>query len=585
MALRSQTQVRRHAPTIAAAGLAVSGAAVLLVAGRGTWFYLDEWDFSLRAAHLSVDSVMGPNNQNWHGTVVLLYRAMFELFGFHYVPFRLLAIGLVVAIALLGYVYARRRVGPWWALLPLALLVASPSFEVQLWPFQIGQLLSGAAGLGALLLLDRDPTRANRVAAGALLVVAVASSSAGLPLVALVVYDRLLTRGRRAEALVALPAIVAYAIWSAEWGSREPRPNKLTADSLNAAVDRAYDIGGGVMQALLGLGSQGAKGALLSEIALVALGIAVCWRVFGPYSSGRGRVIALGGGLVTYWVLLAWGRAFQAGIEVSGRYLFLSQVIVVLLLVEVGAGIGAWLRDESARGRRAARPARVGLGVAVAVVAALAAVHNARTELDFGETLRQNARAMRGQVYGLSLLEEQSRAAAPIFLEPLGPQIQRSAGPYFDLFKRFGGPSPTENDVRELPPDGRARADLAIFIPSVLPQPDPDSLRFGGAAPEATALGGARPRLREAGSCVTVRSTQAGRAVLEVRLPPAGMAVAGLGETPLTVRGRRYAADWNGPSKVDVGARSWVTVAFPADRGTAPWRVRVAGDGRLCSLG
>ena len=139
--------VRRHAPTIAAAAVAAGGAAVLLVAGRGTWFYLDEWDFSLRAADLSADSIMGPNNQNWHGTVVLLYRALLEVFGFgHYAAFRILATALIVAIAVLGYVYARPRIGAWWALLPLALLVASSAFEVQVWPFQIGQLLSAPAG-------------------------------------------------------------------------------------------------------------------------------------------------------------------------------------------------------------------------------------------------------------------------------------------------------------------------------------------------------------------------------------------------------------------------------------------------------
>jgi hypothetical protein len=578
--------VRRHAATLAAAAVAIGGAVVLLVAGRGTWFYLDEWDFSLRAAHLNADTILNPNNQNCHATVVLLYRAMFELFGFEdYVPFRMLATLLVVAIAVLAYLYARPRVGPWWALLPLALLVASPAFEVQLWPFQMGQLLSGAAGLGAFLLLDREPTRASLIGAAALLIVAVASSSAGVPLAALIVYDRVLTPGRRLQALAAAPAIAAYVIWYAEWGTREPRANRFNADAFNAAADRAVDIGNGAMVALLGLGSQGSKGSLAGEIGLVVLVVIVCWRIFGPYSRGRGRVAALAAALVTYWFLLAWGRAFQAGIEVSPRYLFLSQVLVVLLLVEVMTGVGDWLHDERDRRRPWARLAAMAAGIAVAVVGALAVIHNARSELDFGKPLRESARAMRGQVYGLSLLDEQRRASAPIFLEPLGPQIERPAGVYFETLSRFGGASPGEDDIRGLPAAGRERADLALFIPSVPAVTDPGALRFAGLAPRASVLSGGKARLNPAGSCLTMQS-QGGRVVLAVELPPAGMAVSNPGRSPLTVRARRYAPAWSGPAKVDVPAQGAVTVGFPPDRGQAPWQVRLeGGSGRLCSLG
>jgi hypothetical protein len=574
--------VRRHAATVAAAAVAIGGAVVLLAAGRGTWFYLDEWDFSLRAAHLSLDSIMGPNNQNWHGTVVLLYRAIFELFGFHYAPFRLLATGLVVAIGLLAYVYARRRIGPWWALIPLALVVASPSFEVQLWPFQMGQLLSGAGGLGALLLLDRDPTRGNRAAAAALLVLAVASSSVGVPLVALIAYDRLLTPGRRREVLVALPAVVAYAIWYAEWGTREPSPNEFTAPALSAAADRVVSIGDGVVTALLGLTSQGAKGTLIGQIGFAVLVVAVCWRIFGPYSKDRPRVIALAAGLVTFWCLLAWGRGPQgAGIEVSGRYLFLSQVLVVLLLAEVGAGVGEWLRAERARGRRWAEPGRVVASAAVAVVVALALVHHVRTELDFGGILRENARAMRGQVYGLSLLPPERRAVAPFYLEALGPQIQRSASPYFDLMGRFAGPDPGEEEVRALPADARGRADLALFGANLAAAAAAD-LRSGGAPPEVGVVGSARPR--QAGPCVTVRSA-GGSVLVTVRPPPSGMAVENLGAAPLELRGRRYAPGWAGPGRVDVAPKTTLPVILQPDQGSEPWRLRLSGAAvRLCSL-
>jgi hypothetical protein len=573
----------RRAPTIAAALVAAGGAALLLVASRGTWFYLDEWDFATRATHLSAESTFYPQNQNCHAMVVLLYRALFELFGFNdYVPFRIVMTLLVVVIGVLGYVYARRRVGPWWALLVLALLVASPSYEVMLWPFQMGQLLSGAAGLGALVLLDRDATRVNRAVAAALLVVAVMSSSAGVPLVALVIYDRLLTAGRRLEALVSLPAIAAYGWWYAEYSTREVRPNGFNAPAFNAAARRVVDIGDGVVQSLLGLGSQGAKGALAAQIGLVVLVVLVCWRIFGPYSKGRGRVIALAGALITYWFLLAWGRPNQIGIETSGRYLFLSQILVVLLLVEVGVGIAAWRRDGRPLRPRPVRAAGWVAGAAAVVVACLALIHNARTELDFGGTLRQNARAMRGQVYALFLLPDDRRAAATVYLEPLGWQIPRPSTRLLEAFDRFGGPTPAEADVKALPADARARTDQALFGSYVAPGPP---ARGSGAAPDVAVLQGDGARLRKSGPCVAVRAP-GGRAVVAVRPPPAGVSIANSGAAPLTVQGRRYASDWNGPARVDVAPGNALNVIPPPDRGTAPWELRVAGEGvRLCAPG
>jgi hypothetical protein len=578
--------MRRRTPTIAGAVVAAGAAALLLVASRGTWFYLDEWDFATRAAHLSAESIFYPQNQNCHATVVLLYRAILELFGFGtYVPLRLLMTALVVGIGLLGYSYARRRIGPWWALLPLALLVMGPAYEVQLWPFQIGQLLSGAAGLGALLLLDRDATRANRAAAAALLVIAVMSSSAGVPLVALVVYDRLLTPGRRLEALVSLPAIAAYGWWYAAYSTREPRPNQVSSQAFDAAARKAVDIGDGVMQSLLGLGSQGAKGALLGQIGLVVLVVLVCWRIFSPYSKGRGRVVALAATLVSYWFLLAWGRPSLLGIEVSGRYLFLSQILVVLLLVEVAVGIASWLRDERAR---RPRPARIGsaiAGVALVVVAVLALVHNARTELDYGGILRQNARAMRGQVYGLFLLPDTRRASATVYLEALGSQIPRTGGQLFDLFDRFGGPTPAEADVKALPADARARADQALFRTYAAPGP-PGGEPGAGPPPAVELLAGEGARLRASGACVTIRAPRGHQVLVAVRPPEGGVSIANLGGVPLSVQARRYASDWDGPARVDVAAKTSLNVSLVPDRGTAPWQLRVGGEaGRLCGLG
>ena len=343
------------------------------------------------------------------------------------------------------------------------------------------------------------------------------------------------------------------------------------------------DVGDGVMQSLLGLGSQGAKGALAGQAALVLLVVLVCWRIFGGYSQGRGRVIALSGALVTYWFLLAWGRHSTAGIEVSPRYLFLSLLLVLLLLVEVAVGVAAWLRHEQMRGRRAARPAAVVLGLAVTIIGGLAVLHNARTELEFGGILRANARAMRGQVYGLALLNAETRAKASAYLEPLGPQIGRPASAFLETLERFGGIEPSEADVTALPADGRARTDQALLLASVSPQPAAGG-DLGVRAPETSAVAG-QGRLRESGPCALLGSEQQAPVLVDVKVPENGIAVTNTSQGPLTVQGRRYAADWNGPAKVDVAPQTSLVVRLPPDRGAEPWQIRVAGSaGRFCTL-
>ena len=80
----------------------------------------------------------------------------------------MIVVGHLLCTGLL-YVYARRRIGPWPALLPAALLLTlGPAWQNILWPFQIGWLISLAAGLGALLRSTARARRRGRVrAAGA----------------------------------------------------------------------------------------------------------------------------------------------------------------------------------------------------------------------------------------------------------------------------------------------------------------------------------------------------------------------------------------------------------------------------------
>lgn len=577
-AVRDSSRAPRLALLLTIAG----GAALVLIASRGTWFYLDDWDFVARRGGFGWSDYFNPQNQNWYSTTVGVYQLLLRIFGFmSYVPFRLALAVFVAGIGLLTFVYARPRVGAWLAIVAAALVVFSPGHEILLWPFQMGQLISILAGLAALVVLDRPSSWRRHVGVATLLVVATASSSAGVPLVAIVAYDRLLRRGQRLQALVVAPAVFAYALWYEIYGKLDPSPAGRNIEAFNFALRRAIDVGDGGVLYLLGLGNNRAGGMLIAQLFLIGLLVAVCWRVFGAFTSGRERVVAVAAGLATYWWLLAWGRSFVAGIEFSPRYLFVTQVLLVLLLVEIGVGARQALSSD----RRWTRPYwRAGSALAitaVVIVAANAVRENIRSELAFGSTLRTNATAMRGQVYALWLLDETARANATIFLEPLGPQIPRPAREYFAALDRYGDRAGGESDVLQLSATARAYADRTLLQRSAVVAADDGTLPSpAGSPPAIKATNGGATVWRSSRSCVRFSGNE-----VQLEPPIAGTTITNHGTQPLVLAARRYADDWSPQARITAPAGGSIYVKLTADRGTTRWQLRViAKSARICTL-
>ena len=211
----------RWLPWLLAVAFGVAASAVILSANRGTTFLLDDWAYLVqRSGNLTEASLFGSQNGNWTTTVVLAYRGLADVFGIgSYVPWRIALLATHLGSCALVYILARRRVGPWWALLALALVLVNRGWETLLWPFQIGQALSILAGLGALFLLDRRDVRGD-LGASALLLVALASSSYGPPFLLVAGVELLLSR-RAALWVLVVPA-AAWIWWQEKWNSDIP---------------------------------------------------------------------------------------------------------------------------------------------------------------------------------------------------------------------------------------------------------------------------------------------------------------------------------------------------------------------------
>ena len=168
---------------LALAGIVAVAFAMLLYLGRTTSFFYDEWDWVLGRREWDLDALLAPHNEHLSLAPVLVFKALFSTVGTDsYVPYRVAGLVVHCGVAVLLFAYARRRVGDLLALGAAAtILFLGTAWQDVLWPFQMGYLGSLAAGIGALLALDREDRRGD-VTAAALLAVALASSSLGIPL-------------------------------------------------------------------------------------------------------------------------------------------------------------------------------------------------------------------------------------------------------------------------------------------------------------------------------------------------------------------------------------------------------------------
>ena len=356
------TSLPRWWSWLAGAVLLAAGAAVLVHETRGTLFWADEWQWILTRRGGGLHSLLAPHNSHLSLVPVLIYKVLFAVVGLrHYWPYRGVLIGADLLCAALVFVYAHRRVGGYYALLCAALILFfGPGWQDILWPFQIAWLVNIAAGVGALLALDRED-RAGDLAACLLLGIALASTSAGLAL-AIGLGIEVLWRRRRDLWIVAIP-LGLYVLW---WLGYQQ--THFQAHALVLVPRFVFDSAAGTLSALTGVaqinvlndaGDFLSWGAPLVGLALIA----AVWRlrVLGHVPP---RAATLGAILLAFWLLTGVGRAYVVAGPIvltstgdESRYLYMGAVFAVLLIVELAPrgdrpqpGAGSGRRRDRRRG-------------------------------------------------------------------------------------------------------------------------------------------------------------------------------------------------------------------------------------------
>jgi hypothetical protein len=521
-----------------------AAAVVLLSYAAGLTYFQDSWEFLMHRRHPSATALLEPHNEHIVLLPVAIQETVLRIFGMgSTTPDFVVLIALLLATAVLVFVYVRRRVGPWAGVIAAVLLLfLGPAWQDLLWPFQVGFVGSAAAGVGMLLALEEDG-RGWDIAAGVLLALSIAFSSLGLPFGAAAIVAVAQRAGQRGWARLSLAAVplALYAIWWAGWGHHAE--NHLSAHNIVAAPGFAGEGFGHSLDALLALATIFGEAVGRSDWGipvLVALGCLVALahyrgRRYGARSSLWPSLTAA----LVFWLLA--GANTIAGREAwSSRYLYVGALFVLLIAADL------------LRGVRIPRPALVVVAVLALVVIGFNLVP-LREGRDF---FRQQSDLTKAD---LGAIEIAAPTVEPGFALP--PEIsgttflnEITADEYLQAVAEYGSPADDPAALAAAPAVDRAQAD--VVLANALP------VGIETEAPPAPARGHCA-RL-PAGSTEPLLLAP-GRTTIE--LGPGG---SGQG----TVALRRFAAEDSLVTE-GIAAGSTTVLNIPADLSDRPWQLRV----------
>lgn len=534
------------------AALALVATALILYLTRGTTLWFDDWVWALyrrSGAHSLLASYAG----HFSIVPVLIYRALYATTGIgSYLPFRVLIAFGNVLCGLVVFSYARRRVGPGLGLLAAALILfLGPGWQNMLWPFQIAWLISIAAGLGALMLLERRD-RLGDAGACLLLLVSVASTSVGVAMLIGAIIDVAWVRRRWVNAwIVAIPAVI-YLAWSIGY-----QDTQLAASHIFAVPHWAASSAAAAASTLTGLSGQSPSdnsGSVLEFGIPIALAgaVAVAWRIrrFGPPPA---RAVSLAAIAFAFWGMTAIGRAFFTS-PYDSRYEYVDAVIVLLFAVELTTGL----------------PRRRWLDATVVLAGLAALLSNIGVLRDAGGYLRSQAPVARGDLAALDIARPLVSADHVAGSFPGYPFVVVRAGAYFAMEAAIGTPAYTPAQLPGAPAAARAVADAELA-----PLDRVEARASNRAAPPGA---GPLPRVDSAvGAVVAARppcllfrpsAVSAAGSQLTVTVPPGGLWIDAADGAGLAVR--RFA---DAPHPLTTIGQGPVELAPAADRAPQPWHL------------
>ena len=400
-------------------------------------FIQDEWDPLLNRPGWGLDQIFAPFNGHPTMIPVVIYKAVQEVFGMDSArPVQIIHAGLLLVMNGVLFVYLRRRVGDWAALIgTVMVLFLGAAFEVLLFPFTMNFVGAIAAGIGALLALDRDDRRGD-ITASFLLVVGLCFSLVVLPFIAAAGVEWLVNRrDRRSRWFVPAIPVALLVVWWLVWG-RDAGVSSFSVSNIPTAPTTAFEALGSGFMSLFGL-ADGSRGQDYQPnlvwgcaIAVVAIGLAV-WRL-----KRIGRPLPLdflvAGTALLAFVLILGLTEDETRQPVFSRFQLPLVVLILMTASTLLRGIRlkpSWL-------------------VVAAIIAALSVQSGVRLlEVKAEEKWSVASRYFRTYLTGLELAGPDAVSARTA---EVGPWVTVSPVEYIEVSDRYGSPSYEGSEIRGL---------------------------------------------------------------------------------------------------------------------------------------
>jgi hypothetical protein len=448
----------KNAPLIVLGVLMFASFALVVGIATKLTFSLDTWEFLMDRRAFTVDSLLLPHNEHIVLIPVLLQQLYLALFGMSSAMPEFVGEAVMLVIAgWLVFVYARRRVGDWPAVIAAALLLfIGAAWETLLWPFEVcfvGPVLFGTA---MLLMLEREDRRGD-VLACLFLAIAIAFNSLGVAFIAagaVAILQRaggggpILSRPWIVAALkrawiVLIPAVL-YFLWYLKWGSNATAA--ITLENLLTSPRFMFDCLAANLEGVLGLAAAGDAGLGWGRPLAVAavVGVAVvAWRRPGLYS----RIWPPLATLAAYFFLLALNHD-SARQPNTSRYLYAGGALLLLVAVDVLEGVRPRWRAVAVAGGVAAIAIFSNLGL-----------------------MKQGADHLRGETIltktGLGVMD----IARPVINPAYAPNVEElgtvnligvHAGNYYVAEEELGSPAWGPSEIAAASPYARHAADISL---------------------------------------------------------------------------------------------------------------------------
>ncbi len=538
----------RAATPLLLAAMLISGVLIVALASQIS-FLLDDWTYILYRRDFSLDAFLDPANEHLVVGPVAAFKLLLPTFGMDTtLPYRLLTTALFLLGVWFLFVWIRRRLGEWPALIAtIPILFLGAAFDDFLW-FIAAISFAGSmtCGLGMLLALDRRDRLGDKLAC-AWLIGSLLFASLWLAFAIGAAVDIFLRRGERdwrRRAYIVLIPVALYALWWLGWGHTAESAFSLrnvastplfVLDSFAAAIASFF----GLATPVEGIASPG--GLDWGRPLAVLLGGLAIWRLYKlkriPHSLWV--VLAI---LLAFWVL--GGIALKPGRAAwVSRYQYPGVALMLLVAVDLLRGV-----------RLERRLLATALVILVAAVA---------SNVYFLTQAQESYEAT-------TALERADLAALEIVRDDVDPRfvleediadtgyVSVDAKSYLSARDAFGSPAYSEAELARAPAEARVPADKVLAAALELELTP-------SAAPPASA------------PCRAVR------APTTLTLPQGGAFFGPRGGSSVELNLGRFADDF--PVALGGIERGWSELAIPSDRSPRRWRAQLDGSGAVALCG